>query len=36
MDEKKKKNRTKSGLEKIGRALLIVVAIFLPRLGGKK
>ena len=39
MDEKKekKKDRTESGLKKIGGALMIVVtAVILPLLGGKK
>ena len=39
MDEnkKKKKDRTESGLKKIGGALMIVAtAIILPFLGGKK
>lgn len=37
MDEKKKKDRTKSGLKKIGSALMIVAAaVVLPLLGGKK
>ena len=36
MDEKKKKDRTESGLKKIGGALMIVVtAIVIPFLGGK-
>lgn len=39
MEEKKetKKNRTESGLKKIGGALVIVAtAVILPLLGGKK
>lgn len=37
MEEKKKKNRTESGLKKIGTALMIIAAaIFLPNSGDKK
>ena len=36
MEEKKKKDRTKSGLKKIVKAFALVATIFIPLLGRKK